>query len=184
MPVEIIQFFCIPTLGICYRIKNYWVHCFLAAMFSHYTSVVIFIRDGLVYVGHHENASVFAWGTGSKETVAQRRENAQTFANNMAAANNLFALLQSHNDQQPPSPRNEESGDEAEGDPDNVDVAGVNVQLTNTGFGVSRELIVNRDIEKGGDGNIEEIHCSTTNFDNVLDVSPQNRQELPEQDQP
>ncbi len=61
-PVDIIQYFCIPTLGVCYQIKHYWLHCFLAGFFSHYTSVVVFVKDGLVFVGECQEADIFAWG--------------------------------------------------------------------------------------------------------------------------
>ena len=37
------QFFMCPGLGTTYRIKNYWVHLFLAGLFSHCTSVAIYI---------------------------------------------------------------------------------------------------------------------------------------------
>ncbi len=41
--VEVIQFFCLPSLGICYRIKSFWSHCFMAACFSHLTSTPIYV---------------------------------------------------------------------------------------------------------------------------------------------
>ncbi len=34
--IEVNQYFCLPTLGICFCIKKYWVHCFLAGFFCHY----------------------------------------------------------------------------------------------------------------------------------------------------
>ncbi len=63
--IVVIQYLCLPTLGICFWIKNYWVHCFLAGFFCHYTLVVIFIVDAKVFVGNHKGVQVFALGAGS-----------------------------------------------------------------------------------------------------------------------
>ncbi len=41
-PVDIIQYFCIPTLGVCYQIKHYWLHCFLAGFF-HITHLLSYL---------------------------------------------------------------------------------------------------------------------------------------------
>ena len=63
--IEIIQYFCCRGLGICYRIRSFWVHMFLAYCFSHYTSVAIFISaSGKVWFGEHPRISIFAWGLG------------------------------------------------------------------------------------------------------------------------
>ena len=62
--VEIVQYFCCKGLGICYRIRTYWVHMFLAYCFSHYTSVAIFIKDEKVYFGKYPGVTIFAWGKG------------------------------------------------------------------------------------------------------------------------
>ncbi len=83
--VNVIQYFCLPNFGLCFRIKNYWVHCFLAGLFYHYTSVVIFVVDGLVYIRSHDDAEVFAWGAGS--------------ANETTTAKNLLEQKQKHLDQ-------------------------------------------------------------------------------------
>ncbi len=61
---DFIQFFCLPSLGLCYQIKSFWSHCFMAAMFSYFTSVSIFIYKGKVYVWKFPWGSVFAWGKG------------------------------------------------------------------------------------------------------------------------
>lgn len=60
--VEIYQWFCMPGIGMCCRIRNYWVHLFLGSCFSHYTSVAIFVKDGLYYFGKCPGISIFAWG--------------------------------------------------------------------------------------------------------------------------
>ena len=62
--VEIIQYFCLRSLGMCYRIRNYWVHLFLAYTFAHYTSVALFVKNGRVYFGKHPSKSILAWGEG------------------------------------------------------------------------------------------------------------------------
>jgi len=62
--VEIIQYFCCKGLGICYRIRNYWVHLFLAYCFAHYTSVAIFVKDETVYFGKYPKKAMVAWGKG------------------------------------------------------------------------------------------------------------------------
>ncbi len=46
---QVYQLFMCPGLGTTYRIKNYWVHLFLAGLFSHCTSVAIYIVDGRAY---------------------------------------------------------------------------------------------------------------------------------------
>jgi len=44
--VEIIQFFVIPALDICYRIKSYWGHCFMAAwIFSFNFGPIIYLSE-------------------------------------------------------------------------------------------------------------------------------------------
>ncbi len=71
--VDVIQYFCLPNFGLCFQIKNYWVHCFLAGLFCHYTYLVIFVVDGLVYIGSHDDAEVFAWGTGSTDETSTKK---------------------------------------------------------------------------------------------------------------
>ena len=61
---EVIQFFCCRGLGICFRIRNYWTHLFLAHCFSHYTSTMIVICKGHVFIGDHPYVKIFAWGKG------------------------------------------------------------------------------------------------------------------------
>jgi len=60
--IEVYQFFMCPGLGTTYRIKNYWVHLFLAGLFSHCTSVAIFIVDGRAYFGKCPTVTMFSWG--------------------------------------------------------------------------------------------------------------------------
>ena len=62
--VEIIQYFCCKGIGVCYRIRNYWVHLFLAYCFAHYTSVAIFVKDDRVYFGKYPNKTILGWGEG------------------------------------------------------------------------------------------------------------------------
>ncbi len=49
--IEVYQFFMCPGLGTTYQIQNYWVHLFLAGLFSHCTSVPKYIVDGRAYFG-------------------------------------------------------------------------------------------------------------------------------------
>jgi hypothetical protein len=60
--IQVYQFFMCPGLGTCYRIKNYWVHTMLAGLFSHCTSVPIYIVDGKAYFGKCPYVKMFAWG--------------------------------------------------------------------------------------------------------------------------
>ncbi len=62
--VEIIQFFVMPSLGICYRIKSYWGHCFMAACFLHLTSTPLFVYREKVFIGKFDGVRIFAWGKG------------------------------------------------------------------------------------------------------------------------
>jgi hypothetical protein len=55
---EVYQFFMCPGLGTTYRIKSYWVHLFLAGLFSHCSSVAIYIVDGRAY----PTVTMFSWG--------------------------------------------------------------------------------------------------------------------------
>ena len=61
--VEVKQFFCCYGLGTCYRVKNYCVHNFLSALFSHYTSAQLYICDGKVYTQSmlHNYLNPFWW---------------------------------------------------------------------------------------------------------------------------
>lgn len=60
--VEVYQWFLCPGLGITYRIKNYWVHIFLASLFSHCTSGAIYIVDDTAYFGSCPFITMFSWG--------------------------------------------------------------------------------------------------------------------------
>ncbi len=71
--IEIIQFFCLPSLGICYQIKSFWAHCFMAACFSHLTSTPIYVLKGKVYVGKIPNVTIFAWGKGGPAKKRRQR---------------------------------------------------------------------------------------------------------------
>jgi hypothetical protein len=64
MDVEIYQWFCMPGINVCCRIRNYWVHLFLGSCFAHYTSVAMFVKDEKVYFGSYPGVSIFAWGDG------------------------------------------------------------------------------------------------------------------------
>jgi hypothetical protein len=46
--IEVYQSFMCPGLGTTYKIKNYWVHLFLASLFPHCTSVAIHIVNSLI----------------------------------------------------------------------------------------------------------------------------------------
>ncbi len=59
---EVYQIFMCRGLGTTYRIKNYWVHLFLAGLFSHCTSVAIYIVDGRAYFGKCPTVTMFSWG--------------------------------------------------------------------------------------------------------------------------
>ena len=60
--IEVYQFFMCPGLGTTFRIKNYWVHLFLAGLFSHCTSVAVYIVDGRAYFGTCPTVTMFSWG--------------------------------------------------------------------------------------------------------------------------
>ncbi len=60
--IEVYQFFMCPGLGTTYRIKNYWVHLFLAGLFCHCTSVAVYIVDGRAYFGKCPTLTMFSWG--------------------------------------------------------------------------------------------------------------------------
>jgi hypothetical protein len=59
---EVYQFFMCPGLGTTYRITNYWVHLFLAGLFSHCTSMAIYIVDSREYFGKCPTVTMFSWG--------------------------------------------------------------------------------------------------------------------------
>ncbi len=60
--VEVYQWFLCPGLGTSYRIRNYWVHLFLASTFSHCTSGAIYIVKGRAYFGKCPHVTMFSWG--------------------------------------------------------------------------------------------------------------------------
>jgi len=60
--IEVYQWFLCPGLGTTYRIKNYWVHLFLAGLFSHCTSAPIYIVDERAYFGKCPHITMFSWG--------------------------------------------------------------------------------------------------------------------------
>jgi hypothetical protein len=60
--IEVYQMFMCPSLGPTYRIKNYWLHLLLAGLFSHCTSVAIYIVNGRAYFGKCPKAIMFSWG--------------------------------------------------------------------------------------------------------------------------
>ena len=60
--IEVYQFFMCPGLGTTYRIKNYWVHLFLAGLFCHCTSVAVYIVDGRAYFEKCSMVTMFSWG--------------------------------------------------------------------------------------------------------------------------
>jgi hypothetical protein len=59
--VEVYQSFMCPGLGTTYQICNYWVHLFLAGLFSHCTSVPIYIVNGRAYFGKCPKVVMFSW---------------------------------------------------------------------------------------------------------------------------
>ncbi len=62
-PVDIIQYFCIPTLGACYCIKHYWVHCFLAGFF-HITHLLSYLLGMEWYLSESAKKQTFLHGGG------------------------------------------------------------------------------------------------------------------------
>ncbi len=64
LEAEVIQFFCLSGLGICYPIVNFWSHCFMAASFYHCTSPAVFKVGDKIYMGNYPGIDVFAWGKG------------------------------------------------------------------------------------------------------------------------
>jgi hypothetical protein len=43
-------------------VENYWVHLFLAGLFSHCTSVAIYVDDGRAYFEKCPKVIMFSWG--------------------------------------------------------------------------------------------------------------------------
>ena len=67
--IRIYQWFMCPGLGTTHLIKNYWVHMMLAGLFSHCTSVPIYIvDDSVVYFGSCPHVTMLAWGGLQKYT--------------------------------------------------------------------------------------------------------------------
>ena len=60
--IKVYQYFMCPGLGTTYRIQNYWVHLFLAGLFSHCTSMPIYIVNGRAYFGKCPKVVMFSWG--------------------------------------------------------------------------------------------------------------------------
>lgn len=60
--IVVYQWFLCPGLGTVHRIKNYWVHLFLAGTFSHCTSAAIYIVDDKAYFGKCPHVVMFSWG--------------------------------------------------------------------------------------------------------------------------
>ncbi len=61
--VEVIQYFSSYGVGTCHRIKTYWTHSFLPALFSHYTSAPLYILDEKVYADN-DTIDILGWGKG------------------------------------------------------------------------------------------------------------------------
>lgn len=61
--IEVIQYFCCYGLGTCHRVQHYWVHSFLPALFSHYTSGILYVCNGKVYADC-KGIDILAWGNG------------------------------------------------------------------------------------------------------------------------
>lgn len=102
---------------------------FCCWIFAHHTSIVIFIVDGLVFIGECKDVDIVAWGSGSQEDEANRSVN-----NFGRANNNLFSFLNVHNDINA-SHTNADDANGQEGNA-NVDIAGKNVNLI-CGFGIT-----------------------------------------------
>ncbi len=47
---DVIQFFCLSGLGLCYRIFDYWSHCFMAALFYHCMPAVLYQIGNKIYI--------------------------------------------------------------------------------------------------------------------------------------
>jgi hypothetical protein len=60
--IKVCQYFMCPVLGTTYRIQNYWVHLFLAGLFSHCTSMPIYIVDGRAYFEKCPRVVMSSWG--------------------------------------------------------------------------------------------------------------------------
>ena len=52
-PITIYHYFCMQGFDLCRRIQNYWTHSFFAYIFVHGTSVLLYVSNGLVFVGKH-----------------------------------------------------------------------------------------------------------------------------------
>ena len=77
--LQCIQFFLLTGLGICYPIKDYWLHCFTASNFIHCTSTPLFRIGGKVYVKRPEGVHIFAWGkSGPSKQKPKKYSNRET----------------------------------------------------------------------------------------------------------
>ena len=71
--------FLLTGLGICYPIKDYWLHCFTALNFTHCTSTPLFQLGGKVYVRRSVRVHIFAWGkSGPSSSKSQESSIHQT----------------------------------------------------------------------------------------------------------
>lgn len=61
--VEVIQYFSSYGLGTCHRIENNWVHSFLPALYSHFTTAPLFISQEKVYA-NNDSIDILGWGKG------------------------------------------------------------------------------------------------------------------------
>ncbi len=71
---EVIQFFCLSGLGLCYQIFDYWSHCFMAS-FYHCMSAALYWVGHKIYFRKYLGIDVFAWGKGGTAVNRNRFNN-------------------------------------------------------------------------------------------------------------
>ena len=61
---EVIQYFLLNGLGVCFRLGNHVAHSFYAFTMTHCTAVCMVVVDSTLYLRKNDNFTVFAWGSG------------------------------------------------------------------------------------------------------------------------
>ncbi len=143
LTLEVIQFFCLLGLGICYRIIDYWSHCFMASSFYHCTLTALYQINDKIFAGSYPGVNIFAWGKGgSADNPNQGRNEARVAG---GAANEHTVEDQNHNG------ANEDIADNG-GEFPYVDAGGA---ADNPGQGVNETEAVGAPANKDGGTNID-----------------------------
>ncbi len=168
LDVEVIQFFCSSGLGICYQIKDFWSHCFMAASFYHCTSAALYKIDGKFFMGEYPGINVFAWGKGG--TANNRNRNRGNGATNVGAGGGND---QPGNGGQPLDDVAKERDGQANGRDQCLDVA-LHLDRGLTGPDGDSNKNNNNNADNGSDGN-DGHGCNTGVDDDTNDSEDRNR---------